>query len=70
MKLRLVMIAVLVSTLGLTVTAQRGGRGAPPLGGLPPPPPGGPGGRGGGPDPVAETQRALALKSNTSMCRY
>lgn len=56
MKFRLPMIATLVLTLGLTATAQRGGRG--PNGGPPPP---GPGGGPGGPDPVFETERVLNL---------
>src|SRR4051812_5165029 len=57
MKIRLLASAALVLAMGLTATAQRGGFGPPPFGGPPPPPPG----RGGGPDPVAETQRALNL---------
>jgi cytochrome c peroxidase len=62
MRIRLLTGAALglVLTLGLTVSAQRGGNGAPPLG-RPQPPGRGRGGRGGGPDPVAETERALNL---------
>jgi cytochrome c peroxidase len=62
MKIRLLTGAALglALTLGLTVSAQRGGNGGPL--GRPQAPPGrGRGGRGGGPDPVAETQRALNL---------
>src|SRR5205823_6058160 len=52
---------VMVVTLGLAVSAQRGLNGGPPPGRPQPPPGRGRGGRGGGPDPVAETQRALNL---------